>query len=317
VYFLADDFASEWAIALLNSLDTYAPTCSIWCIPFSEEITVLKRLASKFRFRIYGERSLLELDSIGRSLFPKHYSGRMAGTFRKFAAFWGPLKHFVYFDADIVILDDVQPLFTTLLTADYDLLYAHSDLNKAYKPGPFRERMVREYQTHGFNTGAWASTRGQLNLAEIRAFSVEVAPNVDSFTPHLEQPFFNYCLDRKRTRMQSFASASEHRIYWNWPGWPERLHVSAPDKSPIQVYTDRCQFVSGMHWAGYSLDPRMPHYHIYRHFRLLSSTRFERLKWHVRKWVRTFRRRLHLRRTVGKLLIPFRRLGHNLRNWSV
>jgi hypothetical protein len=306
VYFLADDSASEWTIALLNSLYAYASDCNIWCIPFSDKIKGLKRLGTQFGFRIYDDRSLFELDNIGRSLLPD--MGKMAGTFRKLAAFWGPLEHFVYLDADVVILDDVQPLLTTLLTTDYDLLYAHSDLNMAYKPGPFRERMVRDYQTHGFVTGAWASTVGQCSLEEIQAFSAEVAPDVESFAPTLEQPFVNYCLDRKHVRMASFASASAHQIYWNWPGQTERLRVSVVDKSRVHVHSDSGQFVSGVHWAGYSLDLRMPHYGIYRHFRLRSSTRLERLKWHVKKLVRPLAQRLHLRPMAGKLLAHFRRL---------
>jgi hypothetical protein len=282
VYFLADDFASEWTIALLKSLHAYAPMCRVWCIPFSEEISGLKHLAARFGFGIYDDTSLLELDNIAHSLLPD--IGKMAGTFRKMAAFWGPLEWFLYLDADVIILDDVEPLLTTLLSTNYDLLYAHADLEMAYKPGPFRERMVREYQTHGFVTGVWASKRSQLNLAEIREFSAEVVPDLGSFAPTLEQPFVNYCLDRKRISMRSFASASADKIYWNWPGQSERLHVTALPKSRIQVHTEYRQIVSGMHWAGFTLGRRMPHYHIYRHFRFCSSTRFERFKWNVRDW---------------------------------
>ena len=163
------------------------------------------------------------------------------------------------------------------LTTNHDLLYAHADLDMAYKPGAFRERMVHDYQTHGFVTGVWASTAGQLSLAQIRTLAAEVAPDVGSFAPTWEQPFVNYCIDRKRTRMRSFASASERTIYWNWPGQIERLHVSGLDESRIQVRADGGQLVSGVHWAGFTLDPQMPHYDIYRHFRLRSSSRIERL----------------------------------------
>jgi hypothetical protein len=315
MYFLADDFASEWTIAMLNSIHAYAPMCSIWCIPFSEEIRSLKRLASQFGFGIYHDRSLFELDNIAHSLLPR--IGRMAGTFRKLAAFWGPLEHFIYLDADTVILGDMLPLFTTLLTTNYDLLYAHSDLNMVYKPGAFRERMVRHYQTHGFVTGVWASIRGQLSLTEIRMFSAEVAPEVDSFASTWEQAFVNYCIDRKHTRMCSFASASEHKIYWNWPGQAERLHVSALDESRIRVHASRHQLVSGMHWAGFSLDPQMPHYKIYQHFRLRSSTRVERVKWDVKRWVRILARRLRLLAIGERLLARSRRLARHLRSRSL
>jgi Lipopolysaccharide biosynthesis proteins, LPS:glycosyltransferases len=311
VYFLADDFVSEWTIALLNSLHAYAPKSSIWCIPFSEEISRLKRLAAHFGFGIYDDPSLFELDNIGHSLLPD--IGRIAGKFRRLAAFWGPLEHFIYLDADTVILGDVEPLFTTLLTTNYDLLYADSNLDMVYKPGAFRDRMVREYQTHGFVTGVWASTVGQLSLAEIRMFAAEVAPDVDGFATTGEQPFVNYCIDRKRTRMRSFASASDHRIYWNWPGQAERLYVSTLDESRIRVYTDRWQLVSGVHWAGFSLDPQMPHYKIYQHFRLRSSTRVERVKWNVKRWVRILARRLRLRTVGRRLLTLSRRLARHLR----
>jgi hypothetical protein len=305
VYFLADDFASEWTIALLNSLHAYAPMSRVWCIPFSEEISGLRQLAGRFGFGIYDDTSLLELDNIAHSLLPD--IGRMAGTFRKLTVFWGPLERFIYLDADVVILGDVEPLFITLLKTNYDLLYAHADLEMAYKPGPFRERMVRKYQTHGFVTGVWASTLGQLSLAEICEFSAEVASDIGSFAPTLEQPFVNYCMDRKRTRMRSFASASEDSIYWNWPGQAERLHVRALDQSRLQVYTDGHQPVSGMHWAGFSLGPQMPHYEIYRYFRFLSSTRIERVTWKVRKWVTSLARDLPslCRRLPRRLLARF------------
>jgi len=316
IYFLADDFVAESSIALLNSLRAYAPTCMTWCIPFSGEISVIKRLATTFGFRIYDDRSLFELDNIGHSLCPD--IGGNAGMFRKLAVFWGPLEHFIYLDADVVILDDVQPLFTTLSTANYDLLYANSDLEMVYKPGAFRDRMVREYETHGFNTGVWASSLGQLSLGEIRAFGAEAISHVDSFAIGGEQPFVNYCLDRKRIRMASFSSASEHRIYWNWPSQTERLHVSVLDQSRIQVHTDRCQFVSGMHWAGFSTNSAMPHYEIYLYFRLLSSTRLERLKWHVKKWLGRLARRLLNPSSEQEISLRLGQLALNiLSRWSI
>lgn len=125
VYFVADDFASEWTIALLNSLHTYPPKHNVWCIPFSEEISGLRRLAADFGFGIYDDRS---------------------------------------------------------------------------------------------------------------------------------------------------------------------------------------------HWAGFSPDPQMPHYEIYRHFRLHSSSRIEQLKWNVRKWVTTTAHRFHLLAVGRRLLARFCRLAHHLRS---
>jgi hypothetical protein len=234
VYFLADDGVLEWTIALLESLRAYSPDVRVLCIPFSSRTVKLRRLARRFDFVMYEDASIDALEAVGFAL-SDGTPGRTFGTFRKLAAFWGPLTRFLYLDADVVVLDQVEPLIDLTARSGLDLLYADANLDEVYRPGPVRDEMVTEFGSHGINTGVWAARAGVLSLDQVRRVVDPARSRMHGFATTAEQPFFNLCLDLNRCRMASFTAASRGRVRWHWPGDPSPIRVETLSGAQVRV----------------------------------------------------------------------------------
>jgi hypothetical protein len=278
LYFLGDDGVYDWAVTLLHSLRTVANDLRVYCVPFSDRIERLGRLENRYNFSILDDPSLAELDEIGREVFGKMTSPpplQLVGTFRKIYTFWGPLDRFLYTDADVVILDGFTDLFERAMDAEATLMYAHSDIQQVYRPGPLRNKMMQEYATKAINTGLWTSKAGTFTLEQVRDLATEASPLADEFCGTLEQPFLNYCLDVSRVPMEPFNSVMGACA---WAGTPRPLRTESDASGRLQVRRADGSLVPAIHWAGYQLSNRMPHYRIYRHFRITAMSSQERIR---------------------------------------
>jgi lipopolysaccharide biosynthesis glycosyltransferase len=268
IYFLADDGVYEWAKAFLKSLRTFNPDVLVSCIPFSDNIRQLEKLRKEHKFEIWQDDTLSTLDELGRDLMHEDSKPWLAHTFRKFAVFWSMFDEFLYLDSDIVVLSDLNQVLKLLANSDYDVLYAHRSLDKVYKPGCWRDEMIKKYECQAINAGVWASRKGLLSMDEIKNFAGIAKPLVHNFARSMEQPFMNFCFDLKRLRVHKISDIYQGSIA-RWAG-NDFLEIKLRSDKTIQAIANQKPIML-IHWAGYNLSADMPYADIYRHFNSQSK----------------------------------------------
>lgn len=281
IYFLADDGAYDWTIGLLESIRLVLPDVRLYCIPFSDRVEELHKLSSRYQFEIVSHDSLTELDAIGWELLAQHLhpgERRKTGAFRKFFCFWGPLQRFLYLDADIVVLDGFEDFYERSIEGEFGLRFAHPDPEWVYRPGDFREEMIRDFGSRSFNTGLWSARSGLFSIDEVQSLGLAAKPHVGSFVTHcIEQPFINYSLDISRKSLQRLSEIGIDECAW--AGETCELKVQYRTGGRTSVFWPDGRPVPAIHWAGFQLHRRSPRYSIFRHFRTRSMTRTEYIRW--------------------------------------
>lgn len=61
-------------------------------------------------------------------------------AYRKLAAFWSPLDHFLFLDADVVVCGPIHDLINPLRDVQSGLMAFDADLDQVYCPGVFRDQ---------------------------------------------------------------------------------------------------------------------------------------------------------------------------------
>ncbi len=278
IYCLANDKVLDWMIAFLESLRYYESDISLIVIPFDDNVEQLTRLAQKYRFTFLQDGALEELDQIGATFPPYKYAG--AHMFRKFAAFWGPFDHFLFLDLDIVILAGLQELLHSYLSSPCNFVCFDCDIEQAYRPGALRDRMISEYSTHGFNAGAFMSSKGVFTLDSVKASAVEAASVKESFAEAGDQPFFNYCVDTIRLHAKDVTEIAPDVSSCAWAALRSVRETASgfrvmDRRSPH--YNKRLLFI---HWAGFKCNPYMPNRHTFIQRRMQGCpTRLARLRY--------------------------------------
>lgn len=276
VYCLANDKVLDWFIAFAHSLRYYNPDISVTIIPFDDNIAALSKVASKYKFHIIKDDSLKEFDQIGEFICRGNYVA--AHAFRKLKAFQGPYENFLFLDSDVVVLSALESLFDYYQKRRHSFVYFDKDMDMVYEPGPFRQKMIGEYSAKGFNTGAFISSKGLIDITFVQEMAQDALPIKEYFNPFtLEQPFLNYCIDRKRPHILNSIDLI--------PGiassiWANSNEVSASqDVSKFyRKETSNGKWCPFIHWAGYSVNYYMPHWRIYYYWRSHNTPLLTRLK---------------------------------------
>jgi hypothetical protein len=278
IYCLANDNVLEWMIALLESLRSFEPSRELIVIPFDANIAKLSQLSGKYGFRFLSDDSLEMLDRVGAEVNPD--GGKTwQRTFRKLACFWGPFNHFLFLDADIVILSELNEVFEAFLGSDYEFLYFDRDMEMAYQPGAFRDMMVKKHSSVGFNSGAFVSSKGCLSMGEVLRLAGGASSLIHNFTPNGEQSFLNYCIDIKDLNKQQYCKVVPHASCSNWAKWPIAKapdgfhHISDPGH-------DSAKSLLFVHWAGFNHGPLMPHRRLFLRFRHYDKPTFIRVRYY-------------------------------------
>jgi len=308
LYFLGDDGAYNQVLPLLESIRQAAPDVRVCCIAFTDRLERISQLESRYNFSIINDPTLAELDEIGMRLFDKMtgpVNRKLVGTFRKLYFFWGPLERFFYTDADVLMFDGFAEFFKRVTADDAPTLgYAHDDVGQVYLPGTLREQMVNEYNTRAINTGLFASKAELFTLAQIRELAIKAEPIAHKFYHTLEQPFINWMLDINRVEMKRFDTPG---LECAWSGDPRPMKASVVAGGGMRLQWPDGSRVPAIHFAGYGVRPRMPHYDVYRHFAIAALPYRERMRMYGREFVHTpgilhagrFGRRL-VRRILGR-----------------
>jgi len=252
VYFLANDYVFELAVAFLNSFRRYNPEIPLCLIPFNSNSERVASLQERYGFSVYEKREVL---SYCDEISLKFHRGAV-GQYRKLAAWEGDFDEFIYIDVDTIVLGNVAFVFKFL--AEYDFVTSHSNiphiLKFVWKPSIFSEGKLSEYQIN------FAANTGFIAAQKRAALFKDAVGKLDQALEHsshmelecYEQSFLNYLIvtsERKYTSLFVLYLTGKHNeiLLEQWAGRKLKgtkiedgriLSQGAP--SPILL----------LHWAG-------------------------------------------------------------------
>jgi Mannosyltransferase putative len=282
VYCLANDAAGEWFESFIRSLRKYNPTLPLTVIPYDASMTRLKNLQAQFHFNVLGEPDYSRFDAVAHRVAGQRLPG---GTFRKLSCFFGEYDTFLFLDSDIVVTQPLQPFFDAFEKTAVDFIYFDTDMTMVYTP-EFAGQMVAEYDSAGFNSGAFIARRGCFTEAEILA-AVESGEKIrDHFSIWGEQPFFNYLVDISRRRKQSAAQLLPGTTDKPWARVDFRY-----DASQDRHLDSAGRTMPFIHWAGCEW-PTMYRPEIFLRYRTLGMSGGERWQYVLNFYYRRLRARM-------------------------
>jgi hypothetical protein len=262
IYCLGNDTVYPWLVAACRSIRQHeGPDRSLRLIPFDDNIEKVMRLESEFGLEIVDDPRLADLDEIGRVLRPD--SETAARALRKLIAFLGPAKHFLFIDADAIVLRPLDPFFDVVRSSTHDLYFLDADIAEVYREGPFRDRLLTQRGARGFNSGIFGGKNSSLTLGDIRSAAHRAKAFQHEFVSRYEQSFMNFLFDSSSLTVASFREESATaNIGGSWAG----LRLVERNGS-LMIEDRRCpqhDYAYILHWAGYHLDPFMPYRGLYR-----------------------------------------------------
>ena len=283
VYCLANDVVIEWFEAFIRSYQLANAALPLTVIPFNENISRLKELQTRFRFDILAEAECSRFDALAGVVMG---SNSMAGTYRKFACFFGPYDEFLFLDSDIVLTTPLLKLFNAYARSDYDFVYFDYALEMAYAPA-LASRMVAEYGTHGFNSGAFLSRKDILREEDLWSLAEKAAAVREGLLlGTYEQSFFNFALDVSRKRMTGMNTLLPELADKVWAG-----QAFDYDQNTRTARTPDGKILPFIHWPGCG-HPMMVRKEIFLEHRTLGMTFLERLNYKREFYYLRFRRKM-------------------------
>lgn len=282
VYCLANDEVLEWFQAFVRSFRHFNPELPLTVIPYNHSVKRLKDLESQFNFTVMSESAAAMFDGIAERVAGQRVG---AGTLRKLCCFTGEYDTFFFLDSDIVVTMCFDRLFQAFEQASFDFVYFDTDITKVYKL-EYARKMLSEYHSPGFNSGAFISRRASVIESEIMV-AVESGGKVrDNFSLWGDQPFLNYLMDVNRRRMA--------HAYLLLPEITITPHgripvIYNPQTDQYLDTTDR--LMPFVHWPG-SEYPTMINPGLFLKFRMLGMTGWERLVYQWEFYYRRTRRQV-------------------------
>ena len=166
VYFLANNYVIDFAIAFLNSFRSYNPDIPLCLIPYDSNYDKIAALYEKFNFTIFNDEKVINACDDISSLFPSSISG----GFRKLAMWEGPFDEFIYIDVDTVVLSNLDFVFNILLA--FDFITSHSSIpvirKWVWKDSIYTASILNEEQiNYAANTGFIISHKKALSIDSI------------------------------------------------------------------------------------------------------------------------------------------------------
>jgi hypothetical protein len=269
IYLLANDEVAGWLSACAASLRHFNPSTRVVVIAYDDQLRAVTRICVRFGFELWQGEMFAPLDEFAGTLA---VAGTLGGSLpaqraRKLAAFWGPLRSFLYLDVDTVVLTDLSPVLAAARRQPEAVLFAHCDamggnLDEVYRAGAWRDSFIAAHGSHAGNAGIWAATRGLFTEPQLRELADTARPIASEFT-YPYQGFLNFCLDHTATPVHNLHDLTDVLMLWSGvSGCRESAGaLSDPDGEAVGV----------VHWAGYELDTEMPYRSLWEHWSAAST----------------------------------------------
>jgi hypothetical protein len=222
------------------------------------------------------------LDRIGRTLHPKAYAGEK--LFRKFAAFYGPLDHFLFLDSDIVVLAALDSLMRRFLESRADFIFFDTSPGWVYADPVFQQHMEREHGSRSFASGAFVSRKGFLGVEDLSAACSERDRLRQVIPPGVyDQPYMNYIVDMKGAKVAASYDIVPELYPGIWAAGPVDVPARRLQRLGASPVTRKGKILPFLHWAGFRCDYRMPNIDFFLRFRLQAARSWlERLRCRYR-----------------------------------
>lgn len=272
VYVLGNDHVADFLEALFASLRRHSPDLPVRLIPYDDRLTRTRELCRRHRITLHEDASFAALEQIGLNLwtdspYPTHHR-----LFRRLCIFWGPFDDFLYLDADVCVLAPLEPLFAAFAGAPAPFASFDVDHERVYLPGPFRDRMIREHGSLGFNSGHFFSRRGALDLARLQFAGAAARPFAGHFQDRGDQGFLNFAVDHLRlpqVRMNSLVPALADKQ------WGEQKLRRQDGRMVIDRpgHGEDGKHLALIHWSGHSRPGwHLPNRALYYHYHGLGKS---------------------------------------------
>ncbi len=275
IYTLANDGVFDSAVALFESLHTFAPGLPVRVIPYDDRQQRLAAATRAFGYSYFESPAIDALHDLGREFYPdQDFAAR---GFRKLAAFEGPFERFLFLDSDVVALSPLLPLLESFAASRADLLHFDTDLDQVYRPGPLRDRFHAR-GARGFNAGLFGGRQRALTVQAFADCLHTLEPDWTSLlVPNAEQPFLNYFADSA-----GLAIRAAHELLPDYCStcWPAVGRIERSDSS--YRLRDSGRWDEGWqlffaHWAGFPLGPEMPNRALFEEFHAAGTRRLEQI----------------------------------------
>ncbi|MCP6762695.1 MAG: sugar transferase [Fischerella sp. CENA71] len=223
---LANDRVYDQLIALLNSIEAiYGQQISVCVYPYDDNTEqIAAEIACRPNVQLYNNQySIQKWDEFVYNIWDAHPTAKKnwwevsgdkyyrVGTHRRFCAFDGPFNHFVYMDADTLLMSQLDKIFAQLNQSDwvvYDFQY--KDLSHVYNVSSAKLREIftpEQLQTKIFCSGFYASKknifdsqRQEYFLEKLRQGEVAILYDMAP-----DQTILNYMVMRSGIYIYNFA----------------------------------------------------------------------------------------------------------------
>jgi hypothetical protein len=276
IYFLANDFASDWVHVATESIRAKGCTLPICIIAFDAQTRQLERMAARYKFEIWHDPLIDRLETIGAQFYPKHPVNRR--MFRRLASFWGPYDHFIFTDVDMVALMNWDEILDAFMASGSRFWYFDRSPNDVYRPGPLLDELKNRGRAVLFNGGMFASARNVMTFEKMQALTPQALALRAELYDSGEQPFFNYYMDYYDVPLDSADTFMPDLYDWMW------APSTFDGRTDFFEIADRTGSFNGkrfpmIHWAGHDPGPYMPQRALYLKYRFRNASLGDRLRY--------------------------------------
>ncbi len=262
VYFLGNDRVLNFGIAAFESFRRTNPDLPAYLLPFNDDLARTRELCARYRIQIVEDPSLKILHETAEEFWDEKH--RDHAMLKKFYAFFGPAKLFLYTDCDVLFLENLHPLFDKFDRAGLQFLSFDSCLEYVYKAGSFRDELVSSGVTRGFNAGVFLARNASTTLPEVQAFFKTHKAIRREFHDTRDQAMLNYFVDFHRWKHLNFAELDPAYCETN-----NGRFCPVVRKGDAWVLDDKFSRYHGkrfciLHWNGIKLPGVLPNHLLYR-----------------------------------------------------
>jgi hypothetical protein len=225
IVFVSNDVVYNQTLAFLESVTRNSPGIPLVCIPYDQELALIKKLARVYGFTFFDDFDISAFQNISTIMI-----GRPLARLRKLAAFMVPVDEFLSLDTDIIVLRDLKPLFGHI-GEDCDVLHTDHPLiahSKQINTGAFvSSRRIFDYQHHVATIMAHYPTFKRLAVME-----------------NDDQPFGSFVFDIDRRKYESIETICEYAEDL----WYKNPYIEW--RNGVLVHVGKNRLVPMIHYAG-------------------------------------------------------------------
>ena len=237
IYTLGNDVVFDQLVALLNSIEVHlGPDIPVLICPYDDR---MDRVREAIRYRpnvsIFDDQeAIARWDEFTIQIWKHHPIAKTAwqtddglkvhrmGVHRRFVGLDGPFEHYIYLDADILVLDSLEKIFAPLATHDWVVYdFQHTDPTHVFNVNsPMLEdyfgkagddastgQMAQGIYSNIFCSGMYASRSGLFSPDQCEQFIQQLADGEADMLYHMapDQTILNYMVLRSNASVYNLA----------------------------------------------------------------------------------------------------------------